>query len=246
MPPIASDQIDTNAASNNVPLDAVIVGAGFAGLYMLHRLNEMGLNARVIEAAPDVGGTWYWNRYPGAQCDIESMQYSYQFSEELQQEWNWKQRYASQPEILEYMQHVADRFDLRKNITFETRVTTATYDEHTSRWSVKTDKGIELSTRFFILAVGCLSTTLLPQTEESFDFKGQVYHTGKWPDEGVDFTGKKVGVIGTGSSGVQIIPNIAKEATHLSVFQRTAGYVVPAQNRPLDSEEVSEIKSGYG
>lgn len=252
MPPIASNQNATSpenfgisTETNAEQLDAVIVGAGFAGLYMLHRLNEMGFKARVFEAAPDVGGTWYWNRYPGARCDIESMQYSYQFSEELQQEWNWKERYAGQPEILEYLQHVADRFDLRKSISFETRVTAATYDEVSSRWSVQTDQGEELNTRYFILAVGCLSTTILPQTEGSFDFKGPVYHTGKWPTEGVDFTGKRVAVIGTGSSGVQIIPHIAEQAEQLSVFQRTAGYVVPAQNRPLEPEVAAEIKSRY-
>jgi len=252
MPPITSEQratapehAGTHTESSAEQLDAVIVGAGFAGLYMLHKLNGMGLKARIIEAAPDVGGTWYWNRYPGARCDIESMQYSYQFSEELQQEWNWKERYSAQPEILSYIQHVADRFNLRQHIDFGTRVTAATFNDDQSQWAVQTDAGENLKARFFIMAVGCLSTTIMPQTEGTFDFKGPVYHTGKWPAGGVDFTGKKVGVIGTGSSGVQIIPHIAEQAEQLSVFQRTAGYVVPAQNRPLDPEEVSEIKRNY-
>jgi cyclohexanone monooxygenase len=225
--------------------DAVVVGAGFAGLYMLHRLRETGFSACVLEAAPGVGGTWYWNRYPGARCDIESMQYSYQFSEELQQEWNWSERYAAQPEILAYIEHVAERFDLKRDIRFETRVAAATFDEDAREWVVETDTDQTLRARFFIMGVGCLSTTITPPFDGYEDFEGPIYHTGKWPAEGVDFTGLRVGIIGTGSSAVQSIPLIAEQAEHLHVFQRTPNYVVPAQNAPLTPEGIAEIKSDY-
>ena len=225
--------------------DAVIVGAGFAGLYMLHRLRQSGLSARVFEAAPGVGGTWYWNRYPGARCDIESMQYSYQFSEQLQQDWQWTERYASQPEILAYIEHVADRFDLKRDIRFNTRVEAATFDEAASEWVVETDAGQAVRARHFIMGVGCLSATVTPPFAGYDDFDGPIYHTGQWPTEGVDFTGKRVGIIGTGSSAVQSIPLIAAEAAHLHVFQRTPNYVVPAQNVALTPDAIAAIKTDY-
>ena len=225
--------------------DAVVVGAGFAGLYMLHRLRGAGFSARVFEAAPTVGGTWYWNRYPGARCDIESMQYSYQFSEELQQDWEWTERFASQPEILAYIEHVAERFDLKRDIQFDTRVDGATFDEENDEWVVRTDAGQTVRARYLILGTGCLSATNTPHFEGYGDFRGAIYHTGNWPQDGVDFTGKRVGVIGTGSSAVQAVPLIAEEAAHLYVFQRTPNFVVPAQNRPLDPDEVASLKADY-
>jgi cation diffusion facilitator CzcD-associated flavoprotein CzcO len=225
--------------------DAVIVGAGFAGMYMLHRLRKKGFSAHVIEAGKGVGGTWYWNRYPGARCDVESVQYSYQFSKELEQEWEWRERYATQPEILKYANHVADRFDLRRDITLETKVTTASFDETENVWRVETDKGTTLTARFLITAMGCLSSPNTPKIPGLADFKGPTYHTGNWPHEGVDFTGRTVGVIGTGSSAIQSIPLMAQQARHLTVFQRTANYTIPAHNRPLDPQYVSEVKATY-
>jgi cyclohexanone monooxygenase len=224
--------------------DAVIVGAGFAGLYMLHRARGLGLSARVFEAGGGIGGTWYWNRYPGARCDIESLEYSYQFSEELQQEWEWTERYASQPEILRYLEHVADRFDLRRNIQLSTRVSAARFDEAAGRWAIETERGSG-SAQFCILATGCLSSVNTPRWKGLDSFAGETFHTARWPHEGVDFTGKRVGVIGTGSSGVQAIPLIAKEAAHLFVFQRTPAYTIPARNGPLDPEEQRRVKDDY-
>ncbi|MCL4146941.1 UNVERIFIED_CONTAM: hypothetical protein GTU68_048636 [Idotea baltica] len=212
---------------------------------MLHSLRQAGLTARVFDTAPDVGGTWYWNRYPGCRCDIESVQYSYQFSEELQQEWTWSERYASQPELLAYIQHVAERFNLRSDISLETRVDSARFDASTDRWTIVETTGETISARFFVLGVGCLSTTNLPQFDGIDSFEGQVYHTGRWPQHDVDLAGKRVGVIGTGSSAVQSIPLIAEQADQLHVFQRTANYVVPAQNRALSADEVAEIKADY-
>ncbi|MDG2307096.1 MAG: NAD(P)/FAD-dependent oxidoreductase [Candidatus Binatia bacterium] len=235
------------SASNGSDLpeyDAVVVGAGFAGLYMIHRLRGMGLLARVFETGHDVGGTWYWNRYPGARCDVESLEYSYQFSDELQQEWEWSERYATQPEILRYVNHVADRFDLRRDIEFETRVESAMFDEDTSRWHVETAGG-HATARFVIMATGCLSSANTPKFEGLDTFGGDTFHTGRWPHEGVDFTGKRVGIIGTGSSAIQSIPHIAVEAKHLFVFQRTANYSVPAHNKKLDPEIVAAIKADY-
>ena len=226
-------------------LDAVVVGAGFAGLYMLYRLREMGLQARVLEAGSGIGGTWFWNRYPGARCDIESMEYSYQFSEALQQEWEWSERYAPQPEILRYLNHVADRFDLRSGIQLNTRVETAHYDEEADYWAIDTDGGEQLRTRFFIMATGCLSCTNTPQFKGLDNFVGDWYHTGDWPHEPVNFTGKRVGVIGTGSSAIQAIPIIAGQAAQLHVFQRTPNYSLPARNAPIDSDFVAQIKGRY-
>jgi cyclohexanone monooxygenase len=225
--------------------DAVIVGAGFAGLYMLHRLRGLGLKARVLEAGSGVGGTWYWNRYPGARCDVESMEYSYQFSDELQQEWEWSERYAAQPEILRYANHVADRFDLRRDIEFNARVRSAAFDEATGRWAVETEAGARTTGTFLIMATGCLSAPNRPAFEGVESFKGATYHTGTWPHAGVDFTGQRVAIIGTGSSAVQSIPIIASQAKALTVFQRTANYAVPAHNKPLDLEYVRRIKADY-
>jgi cyclohexanone monooxygenase len=226
-------------------LDAVVVGAGFAGLYMLHRLRGLGFSARVFEAGDGVGGTWYWNRYPGARCDVESMDYSYSFSDELQQEWTWSERYAAQPEILRYINHVADRFDLRRDIQLSTRVTSATFDEATGRWTVETDRGDRVSARFCIMATGCLSTTQVPKIPGLDAFRGSRYHTGHWPHEGVDFTGRRVGIIGTGSSAIQSIPIIAEQAAHLFVFQRTPNFSIPAHNAPLDREFERRVKGSY-
>ncbi|HSA81607.1 MAG TPA: NAD(P)/FAD-dependent oxidoreductase [Geminicoccaceae bacterium] len=226
-------------------LDAVVVGAGFAGMYMLHRLRGMGLAVRVLEAGGGVGGTWYWNRYPGARCDVESMEYSYQFSDELQQEWEWSERYATQAEILRYANHVADRFELRRDIQFDTRVTSASFDEAAGRWRVLTADGAEMAATFCIMATGCLSSPNRPHIEGVERFEGRAYHTGDWPHEGVDFTGLRVGVIGTGSSAIQAIPLIARQARQLFVFQRTPNYAVPAQNAPLDPEAQRAVKANY-
>ena len=225
--------------------DAIIVGAGFAGLFMLHRLRERGFTARVLEAADGIGGTWYWNRYPGARCDIESMQYSYAFSEELQQEWKWAEVFSSQTEILRYLNHVADKFDLRKDIALNTRVVTATFDESRSEWTVITDRGERLSAHFCIMATGCLSNAKLPEIKGIDHFQGHCYHTGRWPHDKVQFDGQRVAVIGTGSSGIQSIPVIAKQAAHLYVFQRTPNFCIPARNRPLDSAYEQDWKSNY-
>ncbi len=227
-------------------VDVVIVGAGFSGLYMLHRArNVLGLSARVYEAGEGVGGTWYWNRYPGARCDSESFIYSYSFSEELQQEWVWSTKYPEQPEILEYLEHVADRFDLRRDIRFGTRVVRATLQAD-DRWEVGTDSGEVVTCQFFISAVGCLSAANIPHIRGLEQFAGAWYHTGAWPPESVDFTGKRVGVIGTGSTGIQAVPVIAAEAKHLCVFQRTPNYTVPARNAPLTPEQTKDIKAHYG
>jgi cation diffusion facilitator CzcD-associated flavoprotein CzcO len=240
------DRTDSTGGTDvDVDVDVVIVGAGFAGLYMLHRTRAQGLTARVIEAGDGVGGTWYWNRYPGARCDVESLEYSYSWDDELQQSWEWTERYATQPEILRYIEHVADRFDLRRDITFDTRVTAATLDDATETWRVQTDRGESIAARFVVLATGCLSSANIPDIAGADTFAGDSYHTGRWPHEGVDFTGKRVGVIGTGSSAIQSIPLIAEQAEQLTVFQRTATYSVPAHNRPLDPDEVAEVKARY-
>ncbi|HEU4362285.1 MAG TPA: NAD(P)/FAD-dependent oxidoreductase, partial [Mycobacterium sp.] len=223
----------------------MVIGAGFAGLYALHRLRSDGRSVQVFEAADDVGGTWYWNRYPGARCDVESVDYSYSFDDDLQQEWDWTEKYATQPEILAYMRHVADRFDLRRDIKFSTRVTDVLLDEGAMRWEVRTDAGDVASARFVILAVGPLSNANIPAIDGLDSFAGAVYHTSRWPPEGVDFTGQRVGVIGTGSSGIQAIPCIAEQAARLDVFQRTANYSVPAGNVPLEDETVREQKATY-
>ena len=225
--------------------DAVVVGAGFAGLYMVHRLTRMGLSVRAYEAGDGVGGTWYWNRYPGCRCDVESLDYSYSFDPELEQDWTWTERYPAQAEVERYLNHVADRFGLRRHIRLRTRVTAAGYDESARRWTVETDTGEVVSARFCILAVGCLSNRNVPDLPGLPTFGGTVSHTGAWPAEGIGFTGQRVGVIGTGSSGVQVIPPIARQAAHLHVFQRTPHFVVPANNHPLAAAASDERKARY-
>jgi cyclohexanone monooxygenase len=223
-------------------IDVAIVGAGFAGLNMLHRARKLGLRARVYEQGGGVGGTWYWNRYPGARCDVESLEYSYSFDEALQQEWKWTERYAGQPEILRYLEHVAERFDLRKDIEFNCRITSATFDG--KGWLVESERS-KTKASFLVMATGCLSSTNHPAFEGLPDYTGKTYHTGRWPHEGVDFTGLRVGIIGTGSSSVQSIPIIAAQAKELVVFQRTATYSVPARNAPLDPAEEASVKADY-
>jgi len=225
--------------------DAVIVGAGFGGMYMAIRLSELGLGVRIIDAASGVGGTWYWNRYPGARCDVESMQYSYSFSEELQQEWHWSEKFAAQPEILAYANHVADRFDLRRDMQLNTRVVSADWDDTAGRWMVRTDRGETLDARYCIMATGCLSSARVPDFPGLDDFRGATYHTGQWPHEKVDFTGLRVGIIGTGSSAIQAIPVIAGEAAHVTVFQRTPNYSIPSRNGPMTSDYEASWKSDY-
>ncbi len=226
-------------------VDAVVVGAGFGGMYMMHMLQKNGFSAQGIERGSDVGGTWYWNRYPGCQCDVESMEYSYQFSDELQQRWAWSQRYAGQPEILRYANHVADEFNLREHFLFNASVNAANYDDKKEIWSVSTDTGKAITARYLIMATGCLSTTNTPDFPGLGDYAGDTYHTGNWPHEGVDFSDKNVAIIGTGSSAIQAIPLIAKQAGELTVFQRTPNYSIPAQNKPLDPEKQAAIKANY-
>ena len=250
-----------------MPVDLLIVGAGFAGLYMLHVARGRGLAARVIEAAAGVGGTWHHNRYPGARVDIQSMEYSFGFSEELQQEWCWSERYAGQPELLRYANHVADRFNLRDGIQFNTRLTGAVFDEAANRWLAEAESsggGVgavgrsggsvvssgsngsqSWSARFLVMASGPLSKPNTPAFKGLETFAGPAYHTARWPQEKVDFTGKRVGVIGTGSSAIQAIPQIAQQASELTVFQRTAAYCVPAHNAPLDAAFEARIKADY-
>lgn len=223
-------------------VDAVVIGAGFAGLYAVYKLRELGLTHRGFEAGSDVGGTWYWNRYPGASSDSESWVYSYSFSDELEQDWTWTSRFPEQPEILSYLQHVADRFDLRPAFSFSTRVIGAAYDEENNKWLVDTDNGERVAATYLITAVGCLSAAQVPDIPGKDDFQGEWYHTGEWPHEAVDFAGKRVGVIGTGSSGIQAIPIIAKQAEHLTVFQRTPNFSVPSRNYKLSPQRVTELK----
>jgi cation diffusion facilitator CzcD-associated flavoprotein CzcO len=226
--------------------DVVIIGAGFAGLYALHRARDvLGLAAVVIEAGDGVGGTWYWNRYPGARCDSESWYYCYSFCPDLLREWRWSSRYPEQPEILRYLEHVADRFDLRRDIRFGERVVNARFDEADLRWTVTTSSGAQVRTQFVISAVGCLSATNLPSITGLDDFGGERHHTARWPHEGVDFAGRRVGLIGTGSTGIQATPVIAEAAEHLTVFQRTANYSVPARNRPLEDADIDAIRAEY-
>jgi len=224
-------------------VDVVVVGAGFAGLAMLRELrDERGMSVRVLEAGDDVGGVWYWNRYPGARCDVDSTDYSYTFSPELDEEWNWSERYATQPEILRYVHHVADRFDLRRDVTTGARVATATWDDDTAHWDVTCEDGTTARGRYLVMATGCLSAVKRPQVEGIEDFTGQVLHTADWPREPVDLAGKRVGVIGTGSSGIQVIPRIAPEVAELVVFQRTPAFSVPAHHQVLSDAERAALK----
>lgn len=235
---IAADQVKV--------FDAIIIGAGFSGLYQLHTLRDhLGLSAHVLELADDVGGTWYWNRYPGARCDSESFYYSYSFSKELQEDWAWSERYPEHSEIRRYLGHVADRFDLRRDISFKTWVSSASFDDRTNRWTLTTQAGETYEARFLIMAVGVLSAANVPKIKGLESFKGRWYHTARWPHEPVDFAGKRVGLIGTGSTGIQAIPVIAEQSGHLTVFQRTANYSIPARNRPLTQEDRDEIQANY-
>ena len=237
---------DVNPAPATHEYDALIIGAGFSGMYQLLCLRDrLGMDVQVLEAGDGVGGTWYWNRYPGARCDSESHCYNYTFSKELFEEWEWTERYPEQPEIMRYLNHVADRFDLRRNIRFGTRVVGANYDEAANRWTVTTEGGEMLAARFLITAVGCLSTANVPDIPGLESFTGAWYHTGRWPHEGVDFTGKRVGLVGTGSTGIQAAPVIAETAAHLTVFQRTANYSVPAHNTPLTPEFKQWVKASH-
>jgi cyclohexanone monooxygenase len=225
-------------------VDVLIVGAGFAGLYAIHRVRQLGLSVLCVESGSGVGGTWFWNRYPGARCDVESLDYSYSFSPELQQEWSWSSRYAEQPEILDYLNHVADRFDLRPHIRLNTRVTAMRFDSRQSAWSITTNRGDHLTARFCIMASGNLSTPRVPDFPGLDRFQGEWYHSGQWPHEGVDFTGKRVALVGTGATGIQMVPKLAAQASHLTVFQRTANFSVPARNRkmPLDLERAHKAR----
>ena len=232
-------------AGQTAQFDVIIVGAGVGGLYAIHRLRKLGLKVRAFEAGDNVGGTWYWNRYPGCRCDVDSLEYSFSFDNDLQQDWKWPERYGTQPEILRYINHVADRFDLRRDIQFSTRVRSAVFSNKTHLWTLKTDKGDTVTSPYVIMATGNLSTPRTPNYPGLESFKGQWYHTGLWPQDGVDFTGLRVGIIGTGSSGVQSIPHIASQAKHLHVFQRTANFSLPARNAPLDPEKEAKHKAEY-
>ncbi len=239
-----ASRLNTESGAD-VHYDAVVVGAGFAGLYTLHALRQVGLSVHAFEAGDDVGGTWYWNGYPGARCDVESVDYSYSFSDALQQEWTWTERFASREEILAYLRFVADRLDLRRDISLGTRVAAADYDEAANSWNVRTSRGERISARFCIMATGCLSAATVPRIEGHEEFEGHWLHTGNWPKEVVDLTGRRVGVIGTGSSGIQVIPSIADKVEHLYVFQRTPSFSVPARNAPLDPVFVQKTKTSY-
>ena len=235
---------ETNGAGVS-RFDVVIVGAGFSGLYMLHRLRRSGFSVRLLEAGSGVGGTWFWNRYPGCRCDIESLEYQYGFDDEVQRGWTWSEKYATQPEIRAYMEYVADKLDLNRDIQLETRVTSAVYDEDARQWAVATDGGTTFTGRFCVMATGSLSATRIPEFSGLESFQGRNYHTGDWPSDGVDFTGRRVAVIGTGSSGIQLIPIAAQQAEHLTVFQRTPNFTFPAGNRPIAKEEMDNVRSNF-
>jgi cyclohexanone monooxygenase len=236
--PLSGDRIPDRA-------DVVIVGAGFAGLYMLHRIRGLGMTGHILERADDVGGTWYWNRYPGARCDIESIDYSYSFDEDLTREWRWSERYAAQPEILAYIRHTADRFDLRQHITFGTTVRTAEWDDAANEWTIACNTGETVRATYCVMATGCLSVVKQPEFPGLADFAGDWYHTGRWPHDPVDLAHKTVAVIGTGSSGIQVIPRIAAAAKHLYVVQRTPNYSMPAHNRPLAGDELDAVVANF-
>ncbi|WP_407176984.1 flavin-containing monooxygenase [Bradyrhizobium sp. STM 3562] len=232
---------DANGTTQQV--DVAVVGAGFAGLYLLHRLRQADFTTVALEEADDVGGTWYWNRYPGARCDIQTIDYSYTFDPELERAWTWSEKYATQPEILRYLGFVADRYDLRRDIRFKTKVTAATWDEVRQRWLLKTDEGASVSSRYYIMATGCLSAPKPPEIDGVKDFRGEVYFTGRWPHDEVKLAGKRIAVIGTGSSGIQLIPMIAEQAAQLTVFQRTPNFAMPAHNGPAPTDRLALLES---
>ena len=229
----------------NVDVDVVVVGAGFSGLYLLYRLRKAGFSTRVFERGGDVGGTWYWNRYPGARCDVESLQYSYSFDEQLQQDWHWPEKFSAQPDILAYANHVADRFNLKKDIEFNIEVKASRFDEKLKTWKITTNTGEEINAQYFIMATGCISTTQIPNIKGLSDYVGNTFHTGDWPHEEVDFSGQSIAVIGTGSSGIQSIPVLAKQAKKLTVFQRTPNYSIPSQNEPMTKKYERSWKDVY-
>lgn len=241
----ASRQDKTPSQTAALDYDVIIIGAGLSGMYQLYRLRELGLRVRVFETGTGVGGTWYWNRYPGARFDSESYSYGYSFSRELLQEWEWSEHFAGQPETLRYCNHVADKFDLRRDIQFESRITAAMYQDETRSWNVTLEGGARHSCRFLITAIGPLSTPTLPRIEGRDDFRGQSFHTARWPKQKVDFAGKRVAVIGTGATGIQTIQTIAGEVGHLTVFQRTANWAAPLHNGKIDAETQARIKAGY-
>ncbi|TDR90205.1 flavin-containing monooxygenase [Enterovirga rhinocerotis] len=240
-----SGQAERGVAQTSTTLDVAIVGGGLAGLYAIHRLRGLGFEVRAFEAGSGIGGTWFWNKYPGARCDIESLEYSYSFSDDLQQDWNWPERYATQGQILDYINHVADRFDLRGHVQLNTRIVAASFDKAANQWRLTTEAGETIAARFCVMATGNLSTPRVPDFKGIESFEGRWYHSGMWPAEGVDFSGQRVGVVGTGSSGIQMIPLIAQDAEHLTVFQRTANFSLPAQNGPMDPERERAFKSDY-
>ena len=229
----------------NVDVDVVVVGAGFSGLYLLYRLRKAGFSTRVFERGGDVGGTWYWNRYPGARCDVESLQYSYSFDEQLQQDWHWPEKFSAQPDILAYANYVADRFNLKKDIEFNIEVKASWFDENLKRWKITTNTREEINAQYFIMATGCISTTQIPNIKGLSDYVGNTFHTGNWPHEEVDFSGQSIAVIGTGSSGIQSIPVLAKQAKKLTVFQRTPNYSIPSQNEPMTKKYERSWKDVY-
>ena len=229
----------------NVDVDVVVVGAGFSGLYLLYRLRKAGFSTRVFERGGDVGGTWYWNSYPGARCDVESLQYSYSFDEQLQQDWHWPEKFSAQPDILAYANHVADRFNLKKDIEFNIEVKASWFDENLKTWKITTNTGEEINAQYFIMATGCISTTQIPNIKGLSDYVGNTFHTGDWPHEEVDFSGQSIAVIGTGSSGIQSIPVLAKQAKKLTVFQRTPNYSIPSQNEPMTKKYERSWKDVY-
>jgi cation diffusion facilitator CzcD-associated flavoprotein CzcO/acetyl esterase/lipase len=241
---VAARSSEATSSANTLEVDVAVVGAGFAGLYLLHRLRKAGFSAVALEEAGDVGGTWYWNRYPGARCDIQTIDYSYTFDPELERAWTWSEKYATQPEILRYLGFVADRYDLRRDIRFGTKVTAATWDEGSQRWLLTTDNGPAVSCRDYIMATGCLSAPKPPEIDGAEDFKGEVYFTGRWPHQEVKLAGKRVAVIGTGSSGIQSIPLIAEQAAELTVFQRTPNFALPARNAAAPSDRMASLEGG--
>ena len=244
-PERSSGAAGTTEVRGVTELDVLVVGAGFSGLYMLHKLRQLGLSSRVLERGDDVGGVWFWNRYPGARCDVQSFDYCYSFDEQLQQEWRWTERYAAQPEILRYIEHVVERFDLRRDIQFETTVVSADFDERTNRWHVRTEAEDTFVARFVVMATGVLSASKRPDIPGLEDFQGDWYLASDWPKDGVDLTGRRVGLIGTGSTGIQLTPVLAQQAEQLYVFQRTPNFTMPARNHPLDDDFYRELRAGY-